>query len=131
MSAPPARQVLTLRDRNRLGIGEASLPAKFRFDVRSRHLRGSGSAPRTAASGSMRAVVRKVPPPAISGTFVSAPRYRQPRIGGSGGGADGPGRAGRSLDLAEGRAGAGRRKARADPAGFALLKFYARAGLFP
>jgi len=28
----------------------------------------------------MRAVVRKVPPPAIPGTFVSAPRYRQPRI---------------------------------------------------
>src|SRR5690349_21286149 len=53
---------------------------KFRLDVRSRHLRGSGSAPRAAASGSMRAVVRKVPPPVIPGTFVGPPRYRQPRI---------------------------------------------------
>jgi hypothetical protein len=45
-------------------------PAKFRFDVRSRHLRGSGSAPQAAASGSTRAVVREVPLPAIPGTFV-------------------------------------------------------------
>jgi len=46
-----------------------SLSTKFRFDVRSWHLRGSGSAPRAAASGSMRAVVRKVPPLAIPGTL--------------------------------------------------------------
>ena len=37
MSAPPARQVLTLRDRNRPGMGEGFLRAKFRqADHRSR-----------------------------------------------------------------------------------------------
>src|SRR5260221_11590636 len=105
---------------------------KFRFDVRSRHLRGSGSAPRAAASGSMRAVVRKVPPPVIPGTFVGPPRYRQPRIAES---------VPMPMDLDElveqwtllederqlvaGKRGATR-------LGFALaLKFYARAGRFP
>jgi Domain of unknown function (DUF4158) len=77
-------------------------------------------------------MVREVPPPAISGTFVSTPRYRQPRIAES---------VAVLMDLDElvdhwtllkdereliaGKRGPTR-------LGFALLlKFYARAGRFP
>ena len=51
MSGPPARRVFTLRDTNRLGIAEGLPLDEVPFDVRSRHLRGSGSATRAAASG--------------------------------------------------------------------------------
>jgi hypothetical protein len=89
---------------------------KFRHDVGSRNLdvsrlRRRPAVRRFECSGSGKCRLRTFPE-----LFVSAPHYRQPQIAGKRGGADEPRRAGRPLDLAEGRAGTGRRQARADPA---------------